>query len=202
MDSRGDLVAAVNGVLEELRLPQRSRAEIESYIGHGMDRLLECSLGGRELLGTARRLFEERYGATLLERTRPYPGIGEAIGRLARHHALAVATNKPGPWAREIVSGLGWDDAIGQVVGGGDVPRLNPAADMLELIVARAGTPVARAVVVGDMEVDVLFARSASVRCIGVGWGLAGPARLQAAGADRVVASAAELVDALADLEP
>lgn len=202
VDSRRDLTAAVNAVLRDLGAPLRPHAEIEGFIGHGMDRLLERSLGGTQLLEPARRLFEEYYGAGLLDRTRPYPGIDGVIERLAPRHALAVATNKPGRWAREIVAGLGWGLAIRHVVGGGDVPRLKPAADMLELLLARTGSPPERAVVVGDMQVDVLFARSASVRCVGVGWGLDGPAPLRAAGADRVVGSAAELVDALAALVP
>jgi phosphoglycolate phosphatase len=46
---------------------------------------------------------------------------------------------------------------------------------------------------VGDMEVDLEAARAAGLRCIGVSWGLAGRERLQAAGAQRIVDSAAEL---------
>jgi phosphoglycolate phosphatase len=46
---------------------------------------------------------------------------------------------------------------------------------------------------VGDMEVDVEFARAAGLPCIGVSWGLAGRQRLQAADPEWVVDTAAEL---------
>ncbi len=117
---------------------------------------------------------------------------------LAADRALAVATNKPGHWARAIVTGFGWSDAIPHVVGGGDVANLKPATDMVELLLRQSGCSKADAVMVGDMEVDVEFARAAGLPCVGVSWGFAGRERLQAAGAEWIVDSTAEL-DTLLD---
>ena len=113
-----------------------------------------------------------------------------------------MATNKPGPWARTIVDGLGWTDAVPLVVGGGDVPRLKPAPDMAEVLLERSGARAVSTVVVGDMDVDLELARAAGLRFVGVSWGLGGRALLEDAGASLVVDSAAELARVVDRLLP
>ena len=193
VDSRLDLAAAVNLVLSDLGFEALPPERIVTFIGHGVERLLERALGGSALVDEARMLFDHHYGRALLDQTRPYAGIDELVRDLGATRALAVATNKPGRWARAIVAGLGWDEAIPHVVGGADVARLKPAPDMVELTLEDSGCPRARAVVVGDMEVDVELARATGLPCVGVSWGLAGRERLQAAGARWIVDSASEL---------
>jgi phosphoglycolate phosphatase len=193
VDSRADLAAAVNASLVELGRPPLPVDEIERFIGHGVTRLLERALGGAEAGARARPVFHRHYGACLLERTRPYPGVDAMVRELGGRRKLAVATNKPGPWARAIVQGLGWSDAIPLVVGGGDVARLKPATDMADLLLERSGAQAASTIVVGDMDVDLELARAAGARFVGVSWGLGGRAQLAGAGAELVVDSAAEL---------
>ena len=202
VDSRVDLANAVNRVLADLGRVPRPVDEIVGFIGHGVARLLERALGGLELVAAARPLFERHYGAGLLEHTRPYPGIDALVRELGARRPLAVATNKPGPWARAIVDGLGWAASIPEVVGGGDVAQLKPAPDMVELLLARIGCPREGALIVGDMEVDVELARATALPAVGVSWGLAGRERLEAAGARWIVESAAELEALLEDLVP
>ncbi len=200
VDSRRDLADAVNATLRELGRAELPVAEIEGSIGRGVNRLLERTLGGAELLGRARPIFERHYGAGLLVHTRPYPGVDALIRGLAGRRAQAVATNKPGFWAREIVARLGWAEAVPQVVGGGDVERLKPAPDMVDLLLRQTGVPAAQAVVVGDMDVDLELARGAGLSFVGVAWGLGGRMQLEGAGAELVVDTAAELAAALTEL--
>lgn len=193
VDSRADLAAAVNASLAELGRSPLPVAEIEGFIGHGVTRLLERALGGAEAAARARPLFDRHYEGCLLDRTRPYPGVDALVRELGERRPLAVATNKPGPWARAIVDGLGWSRAIPFVVGGGDVERLKPAPDMVERLLERSGARAAATIVVGDMDVDLELARAAGVRFVGVSWGLGGRDQLAGAGAELVVDSAAEL---------
>ena len=193
VDSRLDLAIAVNRVLEDLRRPPLPVEQIVTYIGNGVVRLLERALADPALVDAARPLFERHYGDALLVHTQAYPGVDRLIRDLGADITLAVATNKPGPWARAIVSGLGWSQAIPHVVGGGDVAHLKPVPDMVERLLEETGCSRAKAVMVGDMEVDVDFARAAGLPCIGVSWGFAGRDRLQAAGALQIVDSADEL---------
>lgn len=62
---------------------------------------------------------------------------------------------------------------------------------------AEAGVKPEEAVMVGDTTFDMLMARSAGARAIGVDWGYHPPERLLAAGAERVLSSFDELEDAL-----
>jgi phosphoglycolate phosphatase len=193
VDSRLDLANAVNRMLEDLRRPTLPVEEIATFVGNGVVRLLERALADPALVDAARPLFERHYGDALLVHTRPYPGIDRLVRALGADGKLAVATNKPGPSARAIVAGLGWADVMPHVAGGGDVARLKPAPDMAERLLGATGCSRAEAVMVGDMEVDLEFARAAGLPFIGVSWGLAGRERLQAVGAQRIVDSAAEL---------
>ncbi len=199
VDSRLDLANAVNRVLVDLGRASSPVEEIVTYIGHGATRLLERALGGSDHLGEAMPLFERHYGRALLEHTRPYPGLDALVRDLGAGRKLAVATNKPGSFARSIVAGLGWSEAVPYVVGGGDVDRLKPAPDMVELLLAESGASRVGALIVGDMEVDVELARAAGLDCVGVSWGLAGRERLREAGARWIVDSAAELEILLGD---
>lgn len=193
VDSRLDLANAVNRVLEELGRPQLPVEQVVTFIGNGVVRLLERALGDPALVEAARPLFEHHYGDALLVHTQAYPGVDTLVRALGTARDLAVATNKPGEWARAIVAGLGWSDAIPHVVGGGDVAALKPCSDMADKLLERTGCSRDEAVMVGDMEVDVEFARAAGLPCIGVSWGLAGRERLKAAGANSIVDTAAEL---------
>jgi len=193
VDSRLDLATAVNLTLRDLGRPALPVERIVTFIGNGVDRLLERALGGPERLDEARPRFARHYGLHLLDTTRPCPGIDDLVRRLGRSATVAVATNKPAPLARTIVAGLGWSDVIPFVVGGGDVARLKPASEMADVLLERSGVSRSEAVVVGDMDVDAQFARAAGLLCIGVSWGLAGCEPLQAAGVRWIVDSAAEL---------
>jgi phosphoglycolate phosphatase len=200
VDSRRDLERAVNATLRELGKPELGRSEVEAAIGHGVSRLLERTLGGRDLLVQARPVFDRHYETGLLLQTRPYPGLDDLIPDLAAHRTLAVATNKPGIWARRIVAGLGWSGYFQAVMGGGDVARLKPAPDMIEALLEHPGREGNRAVFVGDMDVDIQAARAAGLRSIGVSWGLTGRAGLETAGADWVVDDADGLRALLGEL--
>jgi phosphoglycolate phosphatase len=193
VDSRLDLANAVNRVLEDLGRPTLPVEQIVAFVGNGVVRLLERALDDPALVVAALPLFERHYGDALLVHTQAYPGVDRLVRDLGADRALAVASNKPGPWARAIVAGLGWSEVIPHVVGGGDVASLKPAPDMVERLLEQTECSRAEAVMVGDMEVDVEFARAAGLPCIGVAWGLAGRERLRAAGVQWIAESAAEL---------
>jgi phosphoglycolate phosphatase len=62
---------------------------------------------------------------------------------------------------------------------------------------AEAGVTPEQAVMVGDTTFDMLMARSAGARAIGVGWGYHPSERLIAAGAEQVLARFEDLLPAL-----
>jgi phosphoglycolate phosphatase len=196
VDSVDDLAASVNHALATLGLPLRSTAEVRAFIGEGARLLLARAVGPRaDLLEPALAAWREHYEAHLLDRTRPYPGVVEALAGAKR--TLAVLTNKPGPMARAILDGLGLSPRFARVVGGDEAPRKPDPAGMQRLL-RELGGRAEDAVFVGDSRVDAETAANAGVAFVGVTWGLGSRADLASSGNRALVERAEELVPWLA----
>ncbi|MFN7159684.1 MAG: HAD-IA family hydrolase, partial [Erythrobacter cryptus] len=77
-----------------------------------------------------------------------------------------------------------------------------PHPAMLEAALLEAGALPGEAVMIGDTSFDMLMARSAGVRALGVGWGYHAPQELLASGAVAVAEDAAALGALLAEILP
>lgn len=75
-----------------------------------------------------------------------------------------------------------------------------PNPDMVYAALAESGADAAGTVVIGDTSFDILMARNARVRSVGVSWGYHDGMELLAAGADRLVDDYAALPDAVTGL--
>ena len=73
---------------------------------------------------------------------------------------------------------------------------------MLEAALFEAGAERHQAVMIGDTSFDMMMARSAGVRALGVGWGYHGANELMASGATDVAGTVAALGDLLEELLP
>jgi phosphoglycolate phosphatase len=176
VDSAGDLAASVNAMLERLAPGTHPLPElvVRGFIGEGARLLVSRSLD-RALLphapDDALAVFLDCYRARLLDTTRPYPGVVEALDALAGH-TLAVLTNKPGDLSRALLAGLGLGGRFARVYGSGDLPRKPDPAGLARLM-AETGAGAASTVMVGDSAIDVLTGRAAGVFTVGVRYGFA-----------------------------
>jgi len=201
VDSSRDLASATNAALARVA-PGTPAIPVETvigFVGEGARLLVERSLRHAGLAlepDDVLPAFFECYSERLLETTRLYPGMAEALGALAaarpRAPILAVLTNKPGPFSRTILEGLGVATRFARIWGAGDVAQRKPDPAGLLQLVAELGSSPEEAWLVGDSAVDVRTGRAAGVRVAGVAWGL-DPAGMRAAGPDRQLASPAEL---------
>jgi phosphoglycolate phosphatase len=190
IDSTDDLAASANAALEALGLPPRSREEIRSFVGEGARRLVEQALAPRaDLLDRALPLFLEHYSSHLTDATKAYAGTAELLAGLGG--PLAVATNKPGRFARRILATLGLLDRFVAVLGGDEGPR-KPDPALVDRLRALTGASPEQTVLVGDSRVDLETAANAGVRFVGVGWGI-GSDELRARGV-ALVSSPGELL--------
>ena len=69
-----------------------------------------------------------------------------------------------------------------------------PHPSMLEQAMADAGAEPAATLMIGDTSYDMLMAKAAGARAVGVAWGYHPPEELIAAGADYVAQSPADLM--------
>jgi len=196
VDSSRDLAAAVNAALVRVApgAPVIPLDVVVSFVGEGARLLVERSLrhAGLDIAPeTVLPVFFETYGERLLDTTRLYPGVAQALDALAGF-PLAVLTNKPGPFSRTILEGLGVASRFARIWGYGDVPARKPDPSGLVRLVEELGATTADSWMIGDSTIDVRTARAAGIRVAGVTWGL-DPAGVRAASPDRLLGSAAEI---------
>jgi phosphoglycolate phosphatase len=173
VDSSRDLVTAVNRTLASFDIPALDAALVRSFVGEGARRLIEKSVDAVDRPLSVEVLlpaFLDVYREVLLDTTRLYPGVMEALEALAPRR-LAVLTNKPGDMSRAILSGLGVAHRFDWIWGYGDVPARKPDPVGLLRLMSAAAVPPAETAFVGDSAIDVRTARAGGARSIGVTYG-------------------------------
>lgn len=163
--SAPDIRLGVNRVMAARGLAAFSLPEIVSYIGDGLPKLTERVMAAR---GLTPARFDEiypeiaaAYGAANGEETRLYPGVADALARLAaRGHRLGVCTNKPLDPARDVLARVGVADLFDVVIGGDSLSTKKPAPEPL---IAAFDALGGRGLFVGDSDVDAETARVCGV---------------------------------------
>jgi phosphoglycolate phosphatase len=167
VDSLQDLADASNELLAAYGAAPLDDDSVGAMVGEGAATLVARLLRARGLdvdRADALARFLSLYDRRLLNHTRPYDGIPEALEALAGHGSLAVLTNKPQAATDRILNGLGIRDRFQWVVGGDGPHGRKPDPAGLLTIAAWAAWPIAGTVLVGDSGVDVQTARNAGAR--------------------------------------
>jgi phosphoglycolate phosphatase len=145
--------------------------------------------------------FRARRAEGLLEEPL-YEGIAELLAGLrASGWSLAVATGKSDRGLAACLARHGIADLFVSLQTADRHPS-KPHPAMLEAALAEVGAAPHQAVMIGDTSFDMLMARSAGVRALGVAWGYHAPAELMASGAIGVVETAEALAVALEETLP
>ncbi len=114
-------------------------------------------------------IFREHYRRTFPDGTRILPGVEETLGALfASGLPLAVATNKNGPLAREILEHLGLAKYFREIVGAGEGFPPKPAPDTLLETARRLGLPPEGIAYLGDSPLDITAGRAAGMETVGI----------------------------------
>ncbi|MEI7898892.1 MAG: HAD-IA family hydrolase [bacterium] len=167
IDSRADLALAVNLTRQEFGLPPKAIKDVVACVGEGVRVLVERAIPERPELWEA-MLVRQRchYREHLLDQTCLYPSVKETLHALrTAGWRLAVVTNKPGPFTRLVLEGLGVREYFGAVVGGGDCAALKPDPAPLWLAAAQMGVTLdADDWMIGDHVTDLEAGRRAGVR--------------------------------------
>src|SRR5262249_49976363 len=120
IDSKLDLILAVNATLREMGRAELSQETISGYIGRGAPQLVAQALGKgapEEECARALEFFLRYYEAHKMDNTKLYPGVAEALFRLS-HLPMAVLTNKPVRVSLRILEALGLGRKFRAVYGG------------------------------------------------------------------------------------
>ena len=169
LDTLEDLHDSVNVALGSFGFPARTLEEVRQFVGNGAEQLIRLAVPAEtapSLVPQVLGAFRQHYATNCRNKTRPYPGIMDALAELGREYPIAIVSNKPDSAVKELCE-LYFPGvyALGESA---DCPR-KPAPDMVYKAMTAIG--VDRCIYVGDSEVDVRTARNAAVPCLSVLWG-------------------------------
>ncbi|MDG1958707.1 MAG: HAD hydrolase-like protein [Candidatus Binatia bacterium] len=202
VDSRSDLVAAVNEALRTISCPGLPASVVLSFVGDGVAALVRRAVRESHAPAAAEvpalEALEAYYFDHCLENTMLYPGIAEVLDKLLEAgHELSVLTNKKEVFTRRILEGLGHADTFSRVVGGDSGWGLKPNPAGLRWLLGQSSIAPRNTWMVGDSGVDIATAISAGTRAAAVSWGFNSPAALRAAGASISLGSPGEILQLL-----
>ncbi len=183
LDTLDDLHDMVNHTMDVFGFPRRTSEEVRSFVGNGVDKLIELSVpGGLEnpLYRDAIKECRTYYAANSEgKKTRPYDGITELISRLCESGVkVAVVSNKIHPATVKLCEKH--FPAIAHAYGEREAEgvRRKPYPDMVYISARELGVELSECVYIGDSEVDIITAKNAGVDCISVLWGFRDKAML------------------------
>ncbi|MEE8256687.1 MAG: HAD-IA family hydrolase [Acidobacteriota bacterium] len=181
IDSKLDLALSVNHMSVEMGRGTLDHSTIFSYVGRGAPLLVRRVLGvpsPEEPVSDVEvekglEIFLNYYRDHMLDNTVTYPGVREALDTLKAEggHTLAVLTNKPVRFSREILKGLGLSHHFVEVYGGNSFEVKKPDPVGIRKLLEDTGAGPRETMIVGDSDTDVLTGRNAGVWTCGVTYG-------------------------------
>lgn len=200
LDTLEDLHESVNVSLERFGFPPRTLEEVRSFVGNGAARLIERAVPpgtDADTIQAVLDFYRPYYEAHARGRTKPYPGIPEALSALrAAGVRLAVVSNKPDPATKQLAAHY-FPGAFDAVIGARDGFAVKPAPDALFAAMELLGVSPEAAVYIGDSDVDIATAHNAGTACLSVAWGFRSEAFLREHGASVLLRRPEELLSAI-----
>jgi phosphoglycolate phosphatase len=197
LDTAGEITDAMDRTLDELGFRRVPPQEIRAMIGRGVPKLVErvirrIGATGIEPTKMIER-FEAHYAQTVATSAPLFEGVFPGLMRLYQAGIkLAVVTNKPRFFTRQLLDSAEVSRFFSAVVAGDDGVPKKPAGDMLLAACREMGTQPSETVMLGDSDNDVAAARAAgcTVWCVPYGYNEGrGPETLAC---DRIVATVEE----------
>jgi phosphoglycolate phosphatase len=203
LDSLEDIAAAANAALADRGLPTHDREAFRGFIGNGVANLFRRAIGdahiNREVeMRACLEKFQETYQLQWKVNSRPYDGIAELLNELVQRKCqLAVLSNKPHHFTVKCVDHFFANWPFTTVFGQRESVPKKPAPQAVYEIIELLGSSKEQCIYVGDSVVDIQTAQGAGIASAGAAWGFRGEEELNAAGADYVLQSPWDLLDAI-----
>lgn len=191
-----DLAISTNYALEQFGFPKRTIEEVRNFIGDGVQKLIERSVvqnTDKKTIEECLNIFKKHYCENMYNNTSPFEGIIEILTVLKQKNIkIAVVSNKFDGAIKELCKkyfASFVDIAIGQ---SDDIPK-KPAPDSVLKALNYLNIEKDSVVYVGDSDVDILTAKNAKIKSIGVLWGYRDSSFLK--GADYIILKPDEILD-------
>ena len=184
LDTIADLAESANYALKQLGYPTHDVETIRTFVGNGINKLLERALPPHEQteenVMRMRSHFVPYYDVHNADLSSPYPGIVNLLEDLqAKGIQIAVASNKYQAATVKLVKqyfpGIDFVEILGQREG----INVKPDPTIVFDILKKAKVSFEETLYVGDSGVDMQTAINAGIDAVGVTWGFRPRAELE-----------------------
>lgn len=197
LNTLNDLADSVNAVMRKEGYQQRTKEEIREFIGDGLKTLMERSLP----LGTSEEeilrclaMFREIYLRNMQNQTKPYDEIPTVLKRLKEMGIkVGVVSNKADEATKEMCKHYFQGD-VDVAIGDNQERKKKPDPDNVYAALQQLDSDKDKTLYVGDSNIDVITAKNAGLRCVGVTWGYRSRETLLEAGADHIIDKPNQLI--------
>lgn len=195
VDSQTDISFAVNATLRKFGMETIDPKIIARYVGFGVRPLLAevaqkyPSVSVTEFFDT----FEHFYAQHLSDTTRLYSGMAEVLDHFSAKK-LFVLTNKKQKFTDSLLSKIDLARHFKGMYGRDAFAKHKPDPMGILAICNDSNTPPARALMVGDTEIDIFAGQRAGARTCGVTYGYGDPLVLKESKPDLIIDHPEELL--------
>lgn len=180
LDSVPDLATAANAMRMELGMPPLREAVIATFVGKGVERLVQRALAGAQehgdldaaLFAQGRASFYRHYHLVNGDKAVVFDGVLDGL-KAMRDQGLkmAVVTNKPTEFTIPLLQRTGLAGFFAAVVCGDTCARKKPDPQPVLHACSLLGVQPERAVTIGDSVNDAQAGRDAGTRVLVVPYG-------------------------------
>ncbi len=202
VDGQADVCDTMDQAFAAAGLPSPDRNEVRRTVGLSLPRAVQslapdlAETESAEVVAHYKQIFFARRKDGLLYEPL-YDGIADLLERLrSAGWLLAVATGKSDRGLDACLARHGVRELFVSLQTADRHPS-KPHPAMLEAALFEAGVTPGQAVMIGDTSFDMVMAREARVRAMGVAWGYHTPDELRDAGAEAVAVDPANLGELL-----
>lgn len=177
LNTLGGLTRSLNAARRMNNLAPQIEEQVTTFINNGVVKMIERSLAAdpgdysTELKERILKDYIAYYNSHVLEETRPYNGMMEALMRLkADGMKLACITNKNDEPAQKLIKHF-FPDIFDYVKGSVEGVERKPSPEPIEKCLYSLGIENSDTVYVGDTEVDIMTAVNSGIDSISCTWG-------------------------------
>lgn len=178
IDTAPDLLESLNHSLAAGALPAVDDAGFKRFVGNGGRVMIERAFAAQRKPLTSEeherllQLFLDHYTDNIPGKSRPYPGVIEAIARFEdAGFLIAVCTNKYEANSLALIEALGLTRHFTAIAGQDTFPFRKPDPRHLLKTIELAGGDPGQAVMVGDSRTDIDTAKAAGIPVVAVDFG-------------------------------
>ena len=199
LNTLDDLANACNYALNKFSFPTHNVEEYKKFIGNGIYKLVERAVPNnkkdKETVEKVLKTFSDYYNEHMIDMTKPYDGIVDILDELrAKGIKLAVVSNKKHEFTIEIVEKY-FEDRFDIVFGHRENYKEKPDPTSVLEVIEKLNILKSECIYIGDSNVDILTAKNAGVKSVGVSWGFRGREELANEGANYLADNNIELLN-------